>query len=45
VLHENDPVPEQRCDRIPSFELTFTRVTKHHSFSLPLHAKVLRAVI
>src|SRR5260370_4922660 len=34
-LRAGRPITEQRCDRIPPFELTFTRVTKHHSFSLP----------
>src|SRR5580693_5045335 len=35
LLRAERPVTEQRCDRIPPFELTFTRLTKHHSFSLP----------
>src|SRR5712692_1234531 len=36
VLHceQDDPITEQRGDRIPPFVLTFTRVTNHHSFSL-----------
>src|SRR5216684_2621605 len=47
VLHgeEADAVTEQRCDRIPPFELTFTRVTKHHFAFLAFHAKVLRTTV
>jgi hypothetical protein len=41
VLHseQNDRVTEQRCDRIPPFELTFTRVTNHHFAFLAFHAQ------